>query len=156
MADWVEFEGRVEPLSWGKATYTILRLPPAVAAALSAGGARRVEGEINDHAVNLALSRAPVVEGIFLWAGASLLDRLGVAPGDWLQVRLRPAPDDLVDTPEDMAFALRSAGVTAVWDGLTAGKRRGMLYQVNSAKTEKTRAKRIAALIAALSGEGGA
>ncbi len=26
--DWVTFEGRVEPLTWGRSTYTILRLPP--------------------------------------------------------------------------------------------------------------------------------
>ena len=27
MSDWVAFEGEVEPLAWGRATYTILRLP---------------------------------------------------------------------------------------------------------------------------------
>ena len=148
MSDWVTFEGAVEPLHWGRATYTILRVPDAAVAAL--GGAKRVEGEINEHWVNLALSRAPVVEGVFLWAGSSLLDRLGIAPGEPLEVRLRPAPDDQVDTPEDVAAALRAAGMTAVWEGLTAGKRRGMLYQIGTAKTAPTRAKRIDAMIQGL------
>jgi uncharacterized protein YdeI (YjbR/CyaY-like superfamily) len=79
-----------------------------------------------------------------------LLNRLGILPGEVLDVRLRPAPDDQVDTPEDVALALRQADLTAVWDGLTAGKRRGLLYQIGTAKTAPTRAKRIDALIKSL------
>jgi len=150
MSDWVVFEATVEPVEWGRSTYTLLRLPEDAAEALLAQGAKRVEGEINEHPVNLALSRAPVVEGVFLWAGASLLDRLGISPGEVLEVRLRPAPDDQVDTPEDVALALRHADLTAVWEGLTAGKRRGLLYQIGTAKTAPTRAKRIVALIKSL------
>lgn len=150
MSDWVVFEATVEPVDWGRATYTLMRLPEDAAAALLAQGAKRVEGEINEHPVNLALSRAPVVDGVFLWAGASLLDRLGISPGEVLDVRLRPAPDDQVDMPEDVALALRQADLTAVWDGLTAGKRRGLLYQIGTAKTAPTRAKRIDALIKSL------
>jgi hypothetical protein len=148
VTDWVAFEGVVEPLIWGRATYTILRVPDEAVVAL--GGAKRVEGDINEHWVNLALSRAPVVEGVFLWAGQSLLDRLGIEPGEPVEVRLRPAPDDQVDTPEDVAAALRAAGVMEVWEGLTAGKRRGMLYQISTAKTAPTRAKRIDAMIQGL------
>ena len=150
MSDWVAFEATVEPVDWGRATYTLMRLPEDAAAALLAQGAKRVEGEINEHPVNLALSRAPVVDGVFLWAGASLLNRLGILPGEVLDVRLRPAPDDQVDMPEDVALALRQADLTTVWDGLTAGKRRGLLYQIGTAKTAPTRAKRIDALIKSL------
>jgi len=100
--------------------------------------------------VNLALSRAPVVEGVFLWAGSTLLDRIRIAPGEPLEVRLRPAPDDQVDTPEDVAAALRAAGMVAEWEALTAGKRRGMLYQIGTAKTAPTRAKRIDTMIQGL------
>ncbi len=148
MSDWVAFEGVVEPVVWGKASYTVLRLPDWAFEAL--GPAKRVEGEINEHWVNLALSRAPVVEGVFLWAGSSLLNRLGIVPGEALEVRLRPAPDVQVDTPEDVAAALRAVGMTVVWEGLTAGKRRGMLYQIGTAKTAPTRAKRIDAMIQSL------
>lgn len=148
MTDWVSFEGIVEPVVWGKATYTVLRLPEAAVAALD--GAKRVEGEINEHWVNLALSRAPVVDGVFLWAGATLLDRVGIAPGETVEVRLRKSPDNQVDTPDDVAAALRAADRTAVWDALTAGKRRGMLYQIGTAKTAATRAKRIDAMIQSL------
>jgi uncharacterized protein YdeI (YjbR/CyaY-like superfamily) len=91
-----------------------------------------------------------VVDGPFLWAGQSLLDRLGIAPGEWLEVRLRPAPDDRVDTPDDIATALRAADATAAWQTLTPGKRRGLIYQITTAKTAPTRSKRIAALIQTL------
>jgi hypothetical protein len=151
VTDWIAFEGRVEPMVWGRSTYTILRLPPEVSAALTERGARRVEGEINDHSVNLALSRAPVVEGVFLWAGSALLDRIGIAPGEPLDIRLRPAPNDRVDLSDDVSVALRAAGVMAGWQALTPGRRRGLLYPIDSAKTAPTRDKRIAALVAGLS-----
>jgi Bacteriocin-protection, YdeI or OmpD-Associated len=147
---WVTFDGRVEPLTWGRATYTILRLPDEVALAL--GRCRRVEGEIAEHPVNLALSRAPVVEGVFLWTGSSLLDRIGISPGKPVEVRLRPAPDDRVDVDPDIAAALRSGAAAAAWEALTPGKRRGMLYQIATARTDATRQKRIAKLVADLSG----
>lgn len=149
---WLDFEGVIEPLEWGRATYTILRVPPDVAGALAARGARRVEGEINDRPVNLALSRAPVVEGVFLWTGKSLLDRLEVRPGEPLEVRLRPAPAGEVDTPDDVSAALRAAGATEAWEALTPGRRRGLLHKVDTARTAPTRAKRIAALVAGLAG----
>jgi Bacteriocin-protection, YdeI or OmpD-Associated len=148
MTDWVTFEGRIEPLTWGRATYTILRLPDAAFRDL--GHCRRVEGEIADHPVNLALSRAPVVEGAFLWTGASLLDRIGIQRGEPVEVRLRPAPDDRVDLDPDVEAALRVGGVLAAWEALTPGKRRGLLYRIATAKTDPTRRKRIERLIADL------
>jgi Bacteriocin-protection, YdeI or OmpD-Associated/Domain of unknown function (DUF1905) len=151
MSDYVTFEGKVTPLDWGRATYTILRLPDDVVNAL--GKTRRVEGEINDHPVNLALTRAPVCPDVFLWAGQSLLDRVGIVPGETIEVRLRPAPDDAVDVPDDVTVALRTADVTALWAAMTPGKQRGHLHQISTAKTATTRNKRIAALIATLTGQ---
>jgi hypothetical protein len=148
MSDWVTFEASVEPLIWGRSTYTILRLPDDAVKAL--GPCRRVEGEIAEHPVNLALSRAPVVEGLFLWAGQSLLDRIGVTPGEPVEVRLRPAPDDRVDLDPDIEAAFRSGGVLQQWETLTPGKRRGLLYQVATAKTDQTRRARIAKLVGTL------
>jgi hypothetical protein len=148
--DYLTFEGRVEPLQMGKATYTILPLPADIADILTSAGAKRVEGEINDHPVNLALTRLPQSDVVFLWAGKSILDQVGIAPGETIEVRLRPAADDGVDTPDDLNAALLRAGLSADWEVLTPGKRRGLLYQVNTAKTAPTRAKRIAKLLVAL------
>ena len=150
MSDYLEFTGRIETLDWGRASYTILRLPDEVAARLAAEGASRVEGEINEHPVNLAPTRAPVLDATFLWTGKSLLDRIGLGPGDAVEVRLRKAPGDEVDTPDDLAAALRAAGASHLWEGLTPGKRRGMIYQIGTAKTQATRDRRIAKLIGEL------
>lgn len=148
MNDWVEFDALIEPVEMGAATYTILRLPVDVVQAL--GKARRVEGEINDHPVNLGLSRISYVDGAFLWCGRSLLDRLEIDAFEPVTARLRPASDDAVDLSEDVAAALLRGGALALWEALTPGKRRGMLYQIDSAKTDATRAKRIAALVQSL------
>ena len=148
MTGWVTFEGRVEPLTWGRSTYTILRLPADAARAL--GKTRRVEGEIAEHPVNLALSRAPELDGVFLWAGQSLLDRTRITPGEPVEVRLRPAPDDRVDLDPDIESALRAAGMLDRWEALSPGKRRGLLYQIATARTDHTRAKRISSLVESL------
>ena len=149
MSDYTNFEGAVEPMEWGKATYTVLRIPLDVLDAI--GPTKRVEGEINDHPVNLALTKAPVIDDVFVWAGKSLLGQIGIEPGEQVEIRLRAAPDDEVDVPADVRTALRSAGLSEDWDTLTPGRQRGMLYQVNSAKRAETRAKRIAKLLSELS-----
>ncbi len=148
MQDYVTFDARVEPMVWGKSTYTILRVPDHIVDAL--GKTRRVEGEVNDHPINLAITRAPVIDSAFLWAGKAFLAETGLEPGEITEVRLRPAPDDLVEVPPDVTDALRSAGATEVWEALTPGKRRGLLHQVTSAKRAETRVKRISALVASL------
>lgn len=153
MTDWLVFEGVIEPVLWGETTYTVLRLPEDVAAALEGAGAKRVEGEFAEHPVNLALTRAaPVGDFAFLWTGRSLLEATGLEPGARFEVRLRPAPDDAVETPDDVTLALREADVTAEWEALTPGKRRGLLYKIATAKTQGTRDKRIASLVADLGG----
>ena len=147
MTDYLTFEGSVEPMEWGDSTYTILRLPDEIANALKAAGAKRVEGEIADHPVNLAPTTAPVIDGIFLWTGKSLLNRIGIAPGDRVEVRLRPADETAVDTPDDLARALLSSGRLEAWEALTPGKKRGLIYKIDTAKKPETRARRITALM---------
>lgn len=152
MDDYITFEGRVVPMIWGESTYTVLPLPAAVTAALTAQGARRVEGEINDHPVNLSLTKAPVIDGTFLWAGKTLLEACDIAPGERVAVRLRKADPAEVEVPEDVTLALRQAEATAAWEALTPGKQRGLLHQVTTAKRAKTRAKRIAKLLIEVAG----
>ena len=150
MSDYLAFEGRVEPMEWGKSVYTVLRIPTDIAVTLAEQGAKRVEGEINDHPVNLALTKAPVIDGVFLWAGKTLLDEIGIAPGETLDVRLRKADDSIVEVDEDVMLALRQAEATDRWNALTPGKRRGLLHPITTAKRAETRANRIAKMIAEL------
>ncbi len=148
--DYTTFEARIEPMQWGDAVYTIVRLPPDVLTHL--GKTKRVEGEFNDHPVNLAISKAPadVIDTPFLWAGKSLLDRSGLTPGEVFEARLRPAPDDLVEVPSDVMNAIRSAGLTDAWAALSPGKQRSALYPISTAKRPATRENRLAKLLDAL------
>ncbi|WP_224816950.1 YdeI/OmpD-associated family protein [Hasllibacter sp. MH4015] len=147
MIDYLTFEARVQPMPWGDAVYTIVPLPADILDAL--GPTRRVEGEFNDHPVNLAISKAPaeIIDTPFLWAGKSLLDRTGLEPGEVFEARLRPAPDDAVDVPRDVLNALRSADLSEAWEALTPGKKRSALYPVETAKRPETRMKRISKLL---------
>lgn len=148
MQKYIDFEGQVELMEWGRSLHTILRIPDEVVTAI--GPTRRVEGEINDFPVNLALTRAPVLTGIFVYTGKNLLTKAGIEPGQWIDIRFRAAPDDLVETPQDVIFALVSTGQSEAWEKLTPGKQRGHLHQIDTARTAPTRAKRIAALMALL------
>jgi len=69
MDDYLTFEGQIIPLVWGKSTYTILPIPDEITEILVSRGAKRVEGEIGDYPVNLALTKAPVIAQTFLYTG---------------------------------------------------------------------------------------
>ncbi|QUJ75764.1 DUF1905 domain-containing protein [Sulfitobacter albidus] len=97
MSEPVDFDGRIEPMEWGRNTYTVVRLPEAILARL--GHPKRVEGEIADHPVNLAVTRAPVLDDAFLYTGKALLKAADIAPGDEITIRLRAADPNHVDTP---------------------------------------------------------
>ncbi|MFL4469919.1 YdeI family protein [Tateyamaria armeniaca] len=147
--DWLTFEGRIEPMEWGKNTYTVLRIPDDIMAALP-DDTRRIEGEFGDHPVNLALTKAPVIEGVFVYTGKAFLKESGLAPGETFDARIRAADPDLVELPDDVAAALRAAGRSSDWAALSPGNQRGRLHLVTSAKRADTRARRIATLIAEL------
>ncbi len=90
MTDWVTFEGRIETLAWGRATYTILRLP-----ARSRGSAFRRKagrGEFGEQPCNLAFARADG-GGVFLWTGQSLMTQIACAPESGSRCAA-PAPDE--------------------------------------------------------------
>jgi hypothetical protein len=127
------FEALIEPVQWGRSTYTVIRIPEVLADAAREAGTRRVEGTIDGADVNLAVTRAPVVDGPFLWAGRSLLRRIGVDAGAVVECRLRPAHEEDVLLPEDVAERLADAGVLQRWEGLPPADRRRRLYPVESA-----------------------
>ncbi|MEL6452421.1 MAG: YdeI/OmpD-associated family protein [Pseudomonadota bacterium] len=147
--DWHAFEAVIEPLEWGASTYTILRLPDDILAALPKG-TKRIEGEFADHPVNLALTKAPVINGTFVYTGKAFLRDTGLTVGEPFEARIRPVDPNLVEVPADVTAALHAAGRSTDWAALTPGQQRGKLHLVNSAKRADTRAKRIAKLIAEL------
>lgn len=150
MAEWIVFEGRIVPMEWGDSVYTVLPLPDDVREQLEVQGAKRVDVELNDHPFNMALTKAPVIDQVFVYTGKRVLQEASVEPGDLIDVRIRMADPDAVHVPEDVALAIRQHEVTAIWMGLSPGKQRGHLHMVTSAKRLETRAARILKLMAAL------
>ena len=146
---WVCFDGVIEPMAWGRNTYTILRLPDAVIDALPKG-TKRIEGEFGEFPINLALTKAPVIDAVFVYTGKTFLRDSGLVVGAPFEARVRAVDPDLVEMPEDVTAALPAAGRSADWAKLTPGQQRGKLHLVNTAKRADTRAKRIATLIAEL------
>ena len=140
----------VEPLEWGARTYTIMRLPEEVADAVRAAGAKRVRGTADGAPLELALTRAPVVEGTFLWAGKGLLRQIGARAGDPVTLRIHAVADDDVPVPADVMEALDAAAVVELWEELTPGRRRSLLYPVSTARSSATRERRVAALVDAV------
>ncbi len=146
------FTSTVPALQWGRNRYTVIRVPEELAAAARASGTRRLTGVIDGVPVNLAVNRAPVVGGPFLWAGATLLRRLEAEPGEPVRCELTPADPDVVDLPADVQQAIDDAGAGDAWEALTPATRRRRLHAVESARKAETRARRIAELVAGLPG----
>ncbi|MGY1730055.1 YdeI/OmpD-associated family protein [Geodermatophilus sp. SYSU D01045] len=143
------FDGVLEPLPWGRNVYVVIRVPAGLEEAARAWPTRRVEGRIDDVAVNLGLNRAQpaVLADAFVYAGPGLRRRLGLDPGDAAACRLRPAGPDAVLVPDDVRTALEDGGRLPAFERLTPGRRRRLLTPVENAVREATRAQRIAALV---------
>lgn len=147
---WLSFIGRIEPMEWGKSTYTVLPVPGEIAQALKVLEAKRVDVELNDHSFNMALTKSPAILGTFVYTGKTVLHAAGIAPGEEVDVRLRKADPDLVELPNDVMLAIRDADLSSAWSALTPGMRRGHLHTINTAKRAETHVKRITQLVAAL------
>ncbi|MEM6308082.1 MAG: YdeI/OmpD-associated family protein [Pseudomonadota bacterium] len=147
---WIEFEGRIIPMEWGTNVYTVLTIPQDVSTTLIGQNAKRVEVELNDHVFNMALTKAPVIDGLFVYTGKQVLSDADIEPHMELDIRIRKTDPDIVETPTDVMQAMRENDLTAVWEGLTPGRKRGMLHTVTSAKRPETRRARIEKLIETL------
>ena len=145
-----EFDAVLEPLVWGSSTYVVVRLPGALVDAAATAGTRRVAGTVDGVEVNLAITRADVIDDPFLWAGAGLRRRLGSVAGDVVTCRLTPVDPDHVPVPPDVRAALEQAGVQAAFEALRPAERRQRLVPVEDAVRLATRERRVADLVASL------
>lgn len=144
---WVEFESAIEPLVWGKSTYTVMPVPTELEAAARAAGTRRVAGTIDGVEVNVGLNRAERDGPSFIYAAAPMQRRLGAEPGDRLRCRLHPVDPDLVPIPGDVEQALTAAARLDAFEALSPADRRRRLQPIEAAVRPPTRASRIAALV---------
>lgn len=142
-----EVTGFIEPMVWGRSRYTVLRVPGPLVDAAEAAGTRRVAGRLEEVEVNLALTRAPVIDDTFVWTGSSLLRRLLLEVGDPVAGWLAPVDPEVVPVPDDLAEALAAAGLRERWDLQSPTARRRQLVPIDGAATAQTRARRIEALL---------
>ncbi|MFK5647940.1 YdeI/OmpD-associated family protein [Ornithinimicrobium sp. LYQ121] len=148
--DWVEFDALVEVMPWGRNVYTIVRLDGSLEDAARAFRTRRVEGTIDEVAVNVGVNRADVLPDAFMYVGKGLLRRLGARHGDVVRVRMRPADPDDVPLAEDIDRALADGGRLDAFERKTPAHRRRLLQPIEEAARPETRQQRIEALVRSL------
>ncbi len=104
----------------------------------------RVEGEIAD--VPIANAFIPTGDGrYYVIVAPNVLRDAEVALGDEVGMRFCIADQDHVDVPDALSAALDiNEDARKVWAALTPGKKRMLAQHVVSAKTDKTRDKRVA------------
>jgi len=134
----------------GGKTAAGIEVPPAIVDALGAGKRPKVRVTIGDYTYRSSIA---VMGGTFM-IGVSAENRAGarVKGGDEVDVDLEldTAPRE-VDVPADFATALAAEpDATRTFDGLSYSNKSWHTYQIEGAKTEETRQRRIARSIEAL------
>lgn len=128
---------------------TGIEVPPEVIDALGAGKRPPVTVVVNGFEYR---STVAVMGGKYLIAFSS--DKraaTGLSGGDQITVDLEvdTAPRT-VEVPDDLASALKSAGVTEAFEKLAPSAKKAHVTNVEGAKTAETRSRRIASIVAKL------
>ncbi len=137
-----------------KYAYTVVYVTPQLinALPLKQYPRLRVRGEIED--VPFEASLTPVRGDWYILLSKRLLKAMDAGIGDDVEVRFAIADQDAVDVPTALKEALDADDqMRALWDTLTAGKKRGLAHKVTTAKTEKTEKKRIQEVFGILLGD---
>jgi hypothetical protein len=133
----------------GRFAWSYVEFPHDVKALFGERGEVRVKTVINGIAADRALM--PTKSGFhILILGGELRKQAGIRkPGDAVHVELWLDPEPhRINIPEALAETLDFLPeMKAAWDRLSPGMQRSMCYWVGSAKTEPTRAKRVAELL---------
>jgi hypothetical protein len=134
----------------GGKTATGIQVPDEVVAGLGAGKRPPVYVTINGYTYRSTV--APMGGEFWLPVSAEVRERAGVAAGDEIEaeVRLDSEPRE-VTVPPDFAKALAAdADAQRVFDSLSYSNKRRLVLQIEGAKTDETRQRRIAKTVDAL------
>jgi hypothetical protein len=143
----VKFTGAV--LLSGK-TSTGIRVPEQVVTALGAGKRPKVKATVNGYTYRSSV--APLGGEFMLSVSAEVRERAGVAAGDNVEVELELDTERReVSLPPDFAAALDAhPEARRTFDGLSYSNQSWHVLQVEGAKSEETRQRRIAKSVDAL------
>lgn len=130
-------------------------VPPAIARRFP--GAKRLRGSIDGTTFSRAVFTADDGE-LRLRFGRDWLRDAGLSAGDVVTVQLDEDQDpDRVDVPEELAHLLETDPVAEhLWEELTPGRQRSLIYGVERAKRAETRHRRAQSVIDGLRNEFGA
>jgi hypothetical protein len=126
-------------------------VPPKVIEALGGGG--RIPVQARFDAVEYQGSVVSMGGEMVIGVTKAVRDQLGKGHGDSVKVVLeRDVAERTVDVPDDLAKALKAAGVVKQWDALAYTYRKEHVRSITEAKKPETRATRVAKAVAALTG----
>ncbi|MDZ7630272.1 MAG: YdeI/OmpD-associated family protein [Gemmatimonadaceae bacterium] len=148
------FETRIARHAVGTYHYTVVYLDPSLHGALplEQHARLRIEADVSGGPVKGVWQ--PARGRWYLMLPKDGLKAAGLRIGSSVEVSFRVLPQDDVDIPAELAALLAvNKRVRTAWDGLTAGKQRGLAYMVASAKRAETRAARLATVKAVLLGK---
>ena len=129
-------------------TPTGIEIPPDVIAAL---GTSKKPSVIITIAGYTYRNTVAVMDGLFMVSlSKANREAAGVKAGDQVEVTIElDLEPRIVDVPDDLAAALSDdAGAKRAFDALAYSKRKEFVRQVEEAKTQETRARRIAGIVA--------
>lgn len=128
---------------------TGIQVPPEIIAELNAGKKPKVIVTLNGYTYH---STVAVMGGEFLISlSAENRNAAGVKGGDAIEVTLALDTEPrTVEIPHDLADALAKADVMTAFETLAFSKRKEFVRQVEDAKTQETRERRITNIITKL------
>lgn len=148
------FDAKIVKYGFGKIVFSVVYVPKEITSQLDFSKSKRlrIDGEIEGIRIEAAL--IPTKGKWYLMVSRKLQKLCGVLFGDRVSVSFDIADQDAITVPMELQFALEANDVAReVWDGWTAGKRRGFCYRVDSAKMVATRERRVEETIDFLLGE---
>lgn len=125
---------------------TGITVPPAIISKLSTSKKPRVKVTLKGYTYTTTVA---VMGGLFLISlSAAHRNAANVKPGEELEVTLEldTAPQ-VLDVPDDLKQALTAANLWEKFEILAFSKRKEFVRQVNDAKTQETRERRISSII---------
>ena len=143
-----EFESELAVHGVGKSRviwYAVLFLPTAIQDKLAFPKRirLRVVGEIAD--IPISGAWMPTGDGGYYFIVSPVVRKLaGLKIHDRVEMRFRIDDPERVEIPVLLSDALaRDAACLAIWQGLTAGRKRGLSHTIHAAKTDATRMRRV-------------
>jgi Bacteriocin-protection, YdeI or OmpD-Associated/Domain of unknown function (DUF1905) len=155
------FTATVDKYDFGTYFYTVVYLPQNIADTLPLQQypRLRVDAEIDGHPVQGALMPdtlgSPQTKHLsghpserrriwYLMVSKKVLTRIAKALGEEVHVQFSIADQNSVEVPGALQDMLEeNPRLQEIWQKLTPGKQRGFAHTIRSAKTEKTRLKRL-------------